>query len=205
MNYIEAIGYAGSVLVALSLTMKNIFYLRRINLIGASIFAIYGLLVNAMPVLFLNSFIALVDIYYIWEEKKKKEYFTLLPVADGESELVKKFFKYYGTDIKKYFPDANQALPGISKSFFILRNLIPVGLLAYEELSDDAINILVDYATPDYRDLKNARFVYFAQSNHFQKKGYKTLNTVSHIAAHKKYLKKIGFQEIAPNNFKKSI
>jgi len=193
MNFVEIIGYVGSALVAISLTMKNIFYLRRINLLGAAAFAIYGLLVGAMPVLFLNSFITLVDIYYIWDEKRKKEYFTLLTVSNCDAGLLKKFFDFYKSDIKKYFPDFNKESLADSKSFFILRNLIPVGLLVYEEITDTEINILVDYAIPDYRDLKTARFVYFAQSNHFDKKGYKTLIAASTIDVHKKYLKKIGF------------
>lgn len=78
INYIEIIGYTGSALVAISLMMKNIYYLRRINLIGASTFAIYGLLVGAMPVLILNSFISLVDIYFIWEAKKKERIFHII-------------------------------------------------------------------------------------------------------------------------------
>ena len=108
MNYTEIIGYIGSALVAISLMMKNIYYLRRINLIGASTFAIYGLLVGAIPVFILNSFITLVDIYYIWEAKREKEYFTLLPIEQTNGPLLKKFIKFYEKDIKKYFPDFKQ-------------------------------------------------------------------------------------------------
>ena len=60
INYVEVIGYVGSVLVAVSLMMKNIYYLRRINLIGAATFATYGLLVGAIPVFVLNGFISLI-------------------------------------------------------------------------------------------------------------------------------------------------
>ncbi len=205
MNFVEIIGYAGSFLIAASLSMKNIYYLRRINLFGAAAFATYGLLVGALPVLFLNSFICLIDIYYIWDEKRKKEYFNLLTVSNCEAGLLRKFLEFYEKDIKKYFPEFNKKSLTDYQSFFILRNLIPVGLLIYEELSNEEINILVDYAIPDYRDLKNARFVYFLQSNHFSKKGYKTLKATSSIKVHKKYLKKIGFKETSSNNFEKII
>ena len=207
MNIIELIGYIGSVLVAVSLMMKNIYYLRRINLIGAATFAIYGILVDAIPVFVLNSFITLVDIYYIWEAKREKEYFTLLPIEQSNGPLLNKFIKFYEEDIKKYFPDFRKEKIEEDKSFFILRNLIPVGLFAYKDLSEAEILIELDYAIPDYRDLKNARFVYFAQSNHFHKKGYKILNTTTKIPAHKKYLKKIGFKEdpIGSGEFRKNI
>ena len=207
INYIEIIGYTGSLLVAVSLTMKNIYYLRRINLIGASTFAIYGLLVGAIPVLILNSFISLVDIYFIWEAKKKKEYFTLLPIEQTDGPLLNKFLNFYKDDILKFFPNFNKSKIEEDKSFFILRNLIPVGLFAYKELSSEEILIELDYSIPDYRDLKNARFVYFAQSNHFNKNGYKILRAETEVNAHKKYLNKIGFTEnpTESGNFIKNI
>jgi len=207
MNYIEIIGYTGSALVAISLMMKNIFYLRRINLIGASTFAVYGLLVGALPVFILNAFIAIVDIYYIIEMKEKKEYFTLLQIEKSNEPLLNKFYKFYKDDIKKFFPNFNILNIDEDKSFFILRNLIPVGLFAYKEINDKTISIDLDYAIPDYRDLKNARFIYFAESNHFDKRGYKILQTETEIFEHKKYLRKIGFKESLnnPSRFEKVI
>ena len=175
--------------------MKNIFYLRRINLIGASTFAIYGLLVGAIPVFILNAFISIVDIYYIIEPKKKKEYFTLLQIENSTEPLLNKFYKFYKDDIKKFFPKFNILNIDEDKSFFILRNLIPVGLFTYKVIDDKTVFIDLDYAIPDYRDLKNARFIYFAESNHFIKNGYKFLLTETEVLEHKKYLRKIGFKE----------
>ncbi|MCB0730411.1 MAG: hypothetical protein KDC88_05195 [Ignavibacteriae bacterium] len=200
MNYIEIIGYIGSALVAISLMMKNIYYLRRINLIGAATFATYGLLVGAIPVFILNSFISLVDIYYIIEMKKKKEYFTLLPIEKSDSALLLKFYNFYKSDIYKFFPKFDIHQIDEDKSFFILRNLIPVGLFAYKEINKNEILIELDYAIPDYRDLKNARFVYFAQSQHFLKKGYKILKAETDVVVHKKYLLKIGFKNLSNNS-----
>jgi hypothetical protein len=137
----------------------------------------------------------LVDIYYILETKRKKEYFNLLPIEQKNGPLLKKFLSFYKEDIEKFFPDFNPLKIEGDKSFFILRNLIPVGLFAYKELSPTEILIELDYAIPDYRDLKNARFIYFAQSNHFSKKGYKILKVESAVKPHQKYLRKIGFAE----------
>jgi len=58
-HWIQIIGYGGSFLIALSLSMKSISRLRKINLIGASTFAFYGFLMGAYPVLILNSFISI--------------------------------------------------------------------------------------------------------------------------------------------------
>ncbi|MDX1341443.1 MAG: hypothetical protein R3309_07490 [Reinekea sp.] len=66
MPLVEIYGYAGSVLIALSLMMSNIIPLRWINLVGAAIFSTYGLVIHAWPVAVLNGFIVLIDIYHLW-------------------------------------------------------------------------------------------------------------------------------------------
>ena len=48
--WFEMVGYAGSVLVAVSLMMKSLLRLRLINLVGAFFFTLYGLLSGAYAV-----------------------------------------------------------------------------------------------------------------------------------------------------------
>ena len=42
----EWIGYIGSILVAWSITLQNLRRLRQLNLLGASVFTVYGVLVR---------------------------------------------------------------------------------------------------------------------------------------------------------------
>lgn len=65
INFYEGLGYLASVLVALSLTMRSLLKLRVINLVGAMLFTLYGLVIGALPVAALNFFIVLVNIYYL--------------------------------------------------------------------------------------------------------------------------------------------
>lgn len=65
MPLIEVYGYVGSVLIAVSLMMSNIFRLRWINLVGAGMFASYGAIIQAWPVAVLNGFIVLIDVYHL--------------------------------------------------------------------------------------------------------------------------------------------
>lgn len=71
----EIIGYTASALVAISLMMSSIVKLRVINLIGAALFTLYGLLIGAYPVAVLNFTIVLIDLYYLREIIKSKVYF----------------------------------------------------------------------------------------------------------------------------------
>lgn len=101
MNWIEIFGYCGSVLVAVSLMMKSIKKLRWINLWGAATFSSYGLLVEAYPVFVLNGFIALVDIFYLYQMKSQKDYFTYLEI-NPTSKYMWKFIEYHKVELKNF-------------------------------------------------------------------------------------------------------
>ena len=207
MEWQEIVGYTGSVLIAFSLMMKNIVRLRKVNLFGASTFAIYGLLVNVYPVLVLNSFIALVDIYYLIDIYRKKDAFSLMPVLDPKHPYLNKFLDFYSDDIKKFSPDFNRYKIEEANYYFILRNLVPVGIFIYKVRSSDEAEILLDYAIPDYRDLKNAKYLYYAASEFLKEKGIKILIAKSEVDKHKNYLKRVGFKEdaMSKNIFRKKL
>ena len=76
MTY-EIIGYVASLLVAVSLMMRSVLKLRVINLLGAAVFTLYGLLISAYPVTVMNLFIMLIDLYYLREFITSKSYFSL--------------------------------------------------------------------------------------------------------------------------------
>ncbi|WP_108126394.1 YgjV family protein [Saccharospirillum mangrovi] len=67
MQWLEIYGYLGSALIAISLMMGDIRKLRWINLVGASTFSSYGLMIQAWPVALLNGFIVLIDIVHLWQ------------------------------------------------------------------------------------------------------------------------------------------
>lgn len=68
-EFYELIGYAGSILVALSLTMRSLLWLRIINLAGCVFFVVYGVAISAWPVAGLNFFIVLVNLYYLLQHR----------------------------------------------------------------------------------------------------------------------------------------
>ncbi|MCL9779871.1 YgjV family protein [Vibrio sp. S4M6] len=73
METIEAIGYAASIMVAISLTMKDIIKLRILNFIGCGLFVTYGIAIEAWPVVLTNGFIAVVNVYYLIKLQQSKQ------------------------------------------------------------------------------------------------------------------------------------
>lgn len=70
--FIEWIGYLASILIALSMFMKDMIKLRFINLVGSLCFVIYGLVIKAYPVVVTNIVIVGVNLYYIYKITNEK-------------------------------------------------------------------------------------------------------------------------------------
>ena len=64
MNY-ESIGILASIIVLISFIAKGENKIRIINIIGALVFVIYGLLINSFSVWFLNGILVIIHLYYI--------------------------------------------------------------------------------------------------------------------------------------------
>lgn len=52
---VDLLGFAGSSLIVLSLTMKSIIRLRIVGIAGALVFVVYGLWIGALPVVATNT------------------------------------------------------------------------------------------------------------------------------------------------------
>ncbi|MCG7588582.1 YgjV family protein [Photobacterium alginatilyticum] len=65
MEISETIGYAASLLVGMSLLMGDMKRLRYINGLGCLLFVIYGWQLGAYPVVIMNSFCIIVNLYHI--------------------------------------------------------------------------------------------------------------------------------------------
>ncbi len=72
MSY-EAIGLAATTFVLLSFLMKQVKAIRLINIIGATLFVVYGLLIGSVSVWLMNGILIFVHIYYLSKIKKSEE------------------------------------------------------------------------------------------------------------------------------------
>ena len=61
----EILGTLASIIVLISFLMKSEKKIRIINIIGAIMFVIYGLLINAFSIWFLNGALVFIHIYYL--------------------------------------------------------------------------------------------------------------------------------------------
>ncbi|NOY49625.1 MAG: YgjV family protein, partial [Chlorobi bacterium] len=201
---LQYIGYVASGIIAFSMTMNSIVKFRWINLLGASSFAIYGFLIGAYPVMLLNGFIVLVDIYYLIKIYSKSQLFDTLQIKANNQYLLK-FLEYNKKDIQKYFPGFEYKAEKNTISFFVLRNMAVTGIFLAHREDNNILKVGLDYVIPEYRDFKNGKYVYHHLNKYFKKVGFERIITTAGTPVHEKYLKKLGFKETKEGLFEKSI
>ncbi len=199
MDFATLLGYFASVIVLLGMMMNSVRLLRWLNLAGATMFAIYGFLIKALPVGILNSLIAAVDIYYLLKMYFHKEFFRTITVR-GNNYYLKEFLKFYNSDIKKFFPSFEYK-PHLNKyTFFVLRDMNVAGIVMGREYSEHILKISLDYTVPQYRDFKVGRFIYKEYSKKFAQDGYNKIVIFPETKSVEKYLKKMGFKKAQLDN-----
>lgn len=210
LNWIEIFGTASSVVVAVSLTMKNIRRLRILNAAGALGFMIYGIAIGSLPVWILNGFIVLIDLWYLWRMRVERDRFDVIESDPYSSPYVGLFLAFHKEDIARYQPEFRLE-PGRGwLTEFILRDLNPVSIIIYRRLDERTIEIGLDYAVPSYRDFQSARY-YFDQAAKRIAAG-QSLVFIQRTAVpeHQRYLEKLGFirdrgQDDAVQTFRLSL
>ncbi|GAB6087093.1 hypothetical protein [Alkaliphilus crotonatoxidans] len=190
---LEWIGYAASILIAISLLMSSIVKLRWLNLIGSLLFSIYGFAIGAMPVGFINLFIIFINLYYLYKIYSEREYFKIIEIGQSDKYLME-FLNYYNNDINHIFPlfqreKLNEDIIG----FYILRNLVPAGIFIASKYDDTTLLIEIDFAVPAYQDFKIASYIFNNNREYFLKLGYQRFITYSQDQKHLNYLNKMGF------------
>ncbi len=194
MDIVELLGYVASVLVAISLTMRSVLRLRVINLVGSICFTIYGLLIQAYPVAGVNGFIVVINCVYLYQMMRSKAYFTLLETSASDAYL-RSFLEFYAADIRSFAPSFGLNTHARDQlSWFILRDMVPVGLFVAHQAGDGILHVDLDYVIPGYRDLQPARFLYREQSARFQGLGVAKLCATPETEAMRSYFGKLGFQ-----------
>lgn len=196
---VEWIGYIASALVLISLMMASILRLRILNLIGATIFCIYGLLIGSYPVAAMNFLIVLSNIYYLLKLRKIKEEFTIMETSKN-STFMGRFIETNYKEIKRFFPKFvfNNEVHNIS--FYILRNMTVAGLFIASHYDTSTLKVVLDYVTPEYRDFKIGNYIHHQLVKYFLAKGYRRLLCETNNPQHIKYLEKMGYKKDVINN-----
>ena len=73
MSWMEIIGICATVFVLISFLMRDIKWVRIINIVGAILFVVYGALIGALSTWLLNALLVVIHIAYLVRDEIKKK------------------------------------------------------------------------------------------------------------------------------------
>ncbi|MDD6043103.1 MAG: YgjV family protein [Eubacteriaceae bacterium] len=185
---IEIFGYIGSALVVVSMLMASIVKLRVVNMVGSVVSGIYALIVGAVPLCLMNGCLIIINLVSLYKLLKTRKSYDLV---DGEADdaLVEYFLRRYESDIKAYFPEFKREDACGKRAFIVCCDGNLAAVLIGEE-EEGAVDILVDYSTPAYRDCSAGHFLY---SKLPERSINKLICGLNISPEHSSYLRKMGF------------
>jgi len=196
----ELIGYLASALVVLSLLMSSVLKLRLIGLVGAIVFATYGLLIGAIPVVVTNAAIILVHgshLIRLLRARAADAYFEVMRwPTDGI--YLPRFLKFHAEDISRSQPRF-AGMHDDHLAWVVLRDAEPVGLLLARHDGSGRATIDLDYVTPEHRDFA-AGLTLFNSSRVFAADGITEVVARADTEVHRRYLIRMGFEPSSPTS-----
>ncbi|UAB71879.1 hypothetical protein INR79_08275 [Vibrio sp. SCSIO 43132] len=196
-DWVEWFGYLASLVVLVSLTMTSIIKLRVINFIGCLLFAAFAYFIDSYPTMFMNLGIAGINVYYLWNIYSTKERFKLI-TASVKSEYFDHFVSTNQNDIERQVKV--DELKDAGTAFYMLRNNSIAGVLVGNISEAGTFRILLDYVTPEFRDMKLAQFYYQSHPEFMKERGVRLLEAHAKTAEHHEYLTKVGFTRSDKDN-----
>src|SRR5437762_1802814 len=93
----QVIGYLSSALLATALLVNNDLKFRWLNTAGNVFFIIYGILLQAFPIILTNSILISINIFYLIRIYTSSEEFDVLEFKPGD-KIIDKFLAFYGSN-----------------------------------------------------------------------------------------------------------
>ena len=192
ISLVEWLGYAASALVLISLSMSSIAKLRWFNLMGALAFAVYGYLIGAWPVTLMNTAIAGVNVYYLFQLYTRRDDFRALEISADDAYL-REFLAGRGDDIRRWYPDFD-SIPRDALVLLVLRNLAVAGILVLANRDEQTTEIIVDYVIPEYADRKVGRYLFYQNRDFFRSRDIKRVIVDNRRIRNRGYFDAMGFR-----------
>jgi hypothetical protein len=196
----ELLGYVASALVILSLSMRSVVRLRTISLCASSTFLVYGVLIQAAPIILTNVCLVALNLWFLSREFRQRggERSDLgVSVIRPDSPFLLDFVEYHLHDIRNFQPSFTMPSGDHVVSLLLTRDGLPAGLIVGRR-QDDALRIDLDYVMREHRDSRLGRWLYSSKNTVFRELGFTTLCTDASTEDHHKYLRRVGFTPSGP-------
>lgn len=192
---IQLPGYLAFIFLAVSLWVTTDIKFRWINSLGCLCFVLYGVIINAYPIVLTNSVLLAINMYFLYKIYNRQEKFDLVEFKK-DAALIPKFLSFYSTDINAYFPGFEMKEKEGSIKFVVLRDIVVANIFVADVDAAGNAFVQVNYTIPKYRDFKVGRFLFDEGKDFLKARGIKKIIYTSvHNPQHEKFIKVMGFKK----------
>ena len=195
--WVEVVGWAGSVLLIVSLLQTRLLRLRVLNSFAAAVLVFYNGIIEVWPMVAMNLAIIVINTAQIVRLRRGDAAggYALLEV-DPHDEYLRHLLRVHEADIRRFYPafvfDPAAEHTGV---FLILRDDEAAGVVLLADSADPRVARLeLDYVTPKYRDFSPGEYV-FERSGWFAERGYTHVVAPAGLIPGDPYLRAMGFQQ----------
>lgn len=190
MSWQELVGYLASALVVVSLAMTSVVRLRLFSLAGSVAFVVYGVLIESVPIVVTNASIAAINVWFLRRELGGGRDLGAV-VVPADSPFLADFLTHHAGDIAQFQPEYRPDVP-VDFALVLMRDGLPAGVVLGER-DGDALDIVLDYVLPPYRDSRLGRWLYGSGSGVFRAAEIEVLTASAAGDQHRQYLDGVGF------------
>ncbi|MCR5770211.1 MAG: YgjV family protein [Butyrivibrio sp.] len=188
ISIFDIIGYAGSLLVVISMLMTSVMKLRIINTAGSVLAVIYAIAIKAYPTLVMNVALIIINIINMRKLSNNSTEYRLIK-APGNDTVLNDLISKYREDIQSFFPSYRE-LTVEDTAFIILNSDVPVGITA-GRINDGCYDLYYDYTIPAYRDCSVGQYLF----SHIKGFNINVAQISNPSKDHIPYLNKVGFSK----------
>ena len=187
----ELVGYLASALVVASLAMTSVVRLRAISLAGSTIFVVYGVLIESVPIVVTNASIAVLNVWFLSRELGGRRDLGAILVPP-DSPFLLDFLTHHASDIAHFQPEYDVSAP-FDVAFVLTRDGLPAGVVLGDR-DGERLDIHLDYVLKAYRDSRLGAWLYGRGADVFRSAGITEVTSAGGSRTHPGYLARVGFE-----------
>ncbi|MCM0638757.1 hypothetical protein [Cellulomonas wangsupingiae] len=211
MPWWEVVGWAGSLLVVLSLVQARVWRFRVMNLVGAVLATAYNAVFGIWAFAAMNGVIAVIDVYWLWRlrrERSDAQVYAVVEVAPDDAYL-RHVLDVHAQDVARHrtVPAAGPAagdVPADELAFLVVRGDETVGVVLVRDTGGGTGVVLLDWVTPRFRDFTPGEFVY-RHSRVFADRGLRRLVVPAAPTGGDAYLARVGFRRVGDGAWERPV
>lgn len=207
MPWWEVVGWAGSVLVVVSLMQARVWRFRVMNLVGAVLATAYNAVFGIWAFAAMNGAIAVIDLYWLWRLRRERSdaaVYAVVEVAPDDAYL-QHVLTVHADDVARHRTvPAEDVTDATDLAFLVVRGDETVGVVLVRDGRDGTGLVVLDWVTPRFRDFTPGEFVY-RHTDVFAAHGLRRLVVPTAPPGAVPYLERVGFRRVGERAWEREV